>query len=321
MFILMVVVGGCNLLVLIHTYFLFQELVQLMGPHLTTRNVPVAKKLLSTLWLLGNKESFRGVADRFDLNKGFLHGIVLEVCSGLKAVRPQFIAWPTREEQAQIAQRFLRKTGFPGIVGCIDGSHIPIPGPSDHRAAYVNRKGFPSIQVQAVCDDNLRFLDVFAGWPGSVHDARVFRNSPLHQLLEGGNIHEDHHLLGDSAYGLTLYMMVPFRDNGHLTEDQGNYNRRQSSARMAIERAFGLLKCKFRRLQYLDMRLIDKIPLIIMAAFVLHNFIIMKEKLDDELRHLVIEIENDNEQLEVVPQPIDNQRAAQKRDMLVNLLA
>lgn len=66
------------------------------------------------------------------MNKGFLHGIVMEVGTGLRAVRPQFIYWPNREEQTQIERSFFRKTGFPGIVGCIDGSHIPIPGPSDH---------------------------------------------------------------------------------------------------------------------------------------------------------------------------------------------
>ncbi|KAK4322217.1 hypothetical protein Pmani_007015 [Petrolisthes manimaculis] len=300
----------------------FEQLVPLLGPHLTLRTVPVEKKLLATLWLLGNKKSFRSVADRFDLNKGYLHGIVLEVCAGLRAVRPQFLNWPDREEQSQIENSFLRKTGFPEVVGCIDGSHIPIPGPSDHRAAYINRKGFPSIQMQAVCDDNLRFLDVIAGWPGSVHDARVFRNSPLYELLEAGNVNDDHHLLGDSAYALTQYIMVPFRDNGHLTEEQVNYNTRHSSARMAIERSFGLLKSKFRRLHYLDMRLLDKIPLLIMACCVLHNFILVKERIEVPVQDMEIDDPDDLIPLEGGPQPQPiNQRAALKREMLVNLLA
>lgn len=158
----------------------------------------------------------------------------MEVSEALKAIRPLFISWPDRNEQTTISNHFFRKIGFPGVVGCIDGSHIPILGPSDHRAAYINRKGFPSIQLQAVCDDNLRFLDVFAGWPGSVHDARVFRNSPLCQILQNGNVHEENHILGDSAYALAPFMMVPFRDNGHLTEEEVNFNRRHSSPRVVI---------------------------------------------------------------------------------------
>lgn len=34
---------------------------------------------------------------------------------------------------------------------------------------------------QAVCDENMVFLDIVAGWPGSVHDSRVLRNSGLYQ--------------------------------------------------------------------------------------------------------------------------------------------
>ena len=49
----------------------FQRLQQLLAPHLHSRQVAVEKKLLASLWLLGNKESFRGVADLFDFNKGF----------------------------------------------------------------------------------------------------------------------------------------------------------------------------------------------------------------------------------------------------------
>ncbi|KAG0713690.1 hypothetical protein GWK47_015651 [Chionoecetes opilio] len=43
-----------------------EELCRLLAPHLTTRILPVNKKVLATLWLLGNQES--GVGDRFDLS-------------------------------------------------------------------------------------------------------------------------------------------------------------------------------------------------------------------------------------------------------------
>lgn len=119
--------------------------------------------MLATLWLLGNLESFRGVADRFDLSKSSLHNVLFEVCDGLKVLRNTFIVWPTENQLPELATEFLRKTNMPGVIGAIDGTHIPIPGPSDHRDAYINRKGFPSIQLQAVCDSNLRFLDICTG--------------------------------------------------------------------------------------------------------------------------------------------------------------
>ncbi|XP_045106165.1 putative nuclease HARBI1 [Portunus trituberculatus] len=299
----------------------FERLQELLAPHLPSRQVTPEKKLLASLWLLGNKESFRGVADRFNFNKGFLHGIFFEVCSALEAVQVQFLSWPTRPEQNDIAERFLQKTGFPGIVGCIDGSHIPIPGPSHNRAGYINRKGFPSIQLQAVCDDNLLFLDIITGWPGSVNDARVFRNSPLYDILERGSIDENHHLLGDSAYGLAMYMMVPFRHYGHLSAEQTNYNVRHSSARVAIERAFGLLKSKFRRLQYLEMRLIEKIPSVILSACILHNFILKTEKIDiNEVLEDVANLHEGNVHEYDGDLHQDNRLAINKRNELANLL-
>ncbi|XP_033729019.1 putative nuclease HARBI1 [Pecten maximus] len=175
---------------------------------------------------------------------------------------------------------FFTRSGFPGVVGAVDGTHIPIPGPSSHRDSYINRKSFPSIQLQADCDSNLVFRDVYAGWPGSVHDARVWRNCPLSQILP--SLPPNQQLLGHSAYPLSVNLLVPFRDNGHLSCIEKKYNKSHSSTRVDIERAFGLLKCKFRRLQFLDMHLFNEIPNVIVACCVLHNFILLNESFDGE---------------------------------------
>jgi len=88
-----------------------------------------------------------------------------------------------------------------------------------------------------------------------MHDARVFRQSPLFQNISNARIHfipRQLHLIGDSAYPLMTNLMTPYKDNGHLTLQQIRYNVKLSSIRSIIERSFGLLKTKFRRLKYLD---------------------------------------------------------------------
>ncbi|KAI4461394.1 hypothetical protein MML48_5g00014927 [Holotrichia oblita] len=84
------------------------------------------------------------------------------------------------------------------------------------------------------------------------------------------------HLLGDSAYPLLPNLLVPFRDNGHLTRQQHNYNTALSRCRSKIEQAFGRLKGKWRRLKFLDMD-IENIPYAITAACVLHNYILRRD--------------------------------------------
>ena len=50
----------------------------------------------------------------------------------------------------KIQQWFQEKFGFPKVLGCIDGSDIPIIAPSTYEPLYVNRKGYHSINVQAI---------------------------------------------------------------------------------------------------------------------------------------------------------------------------
>ena len=45
------------------------------------------------------------------------------------------------------------------------------------------KKDFTPIILQGVVDANDCFLDICIGWPGGVHDVRVFVYSPLYQKI------------------------------------------------------------------------------------------------------------------------------------------
>ena len=127
------------------------------------------------------------------------------------------------------------------VIGAIDWCHTPISGRDENNEVFINRKQFPSLVLQACCDHNMKFTDCFIGYPGSVHDARVFENSDLHERTSSDTISmvsNGLYIVADSAYKLEPYMMTPFKDNGCLTKVQKKYNFVQPSTRNVIERAF-----------------------------------------------------------------------------------
>ncbi|WAR06381.1 hypothetical protein MAR_021750 [Mya arenaria] len=103
------------------------------------------------------------------------------------------------------------------------------------EASSINRIGFASIFLLVVCKSILNFLDVFTGWPKSVHDARVFRNSTIREKIH--NLPEEFHVLGDSAYPLSKHVFVPYRDNGHLNNTKKKFYKCHSSTRVDVERS------------------------------------------------------------------------------------
>lgn len=86
----------------------------------------------------------------------------------------------------------------------------------------------------------------------------------------------DFRLLGDSAYISQHYpfIVTPKRDNGALSVADQQLNARISRGRVVVEQAFGLLKCKWRRLRDIQNTCVDVIVKIIVASCTLHNMCI-----------------------------------------------
>ncbi|KAH7937853.1 hypothetical protein HPB49_016750 [Dermacentor silvarum] len=124
---------------------------------------------------------------------------------------PKYVRHPDAQEATSLMTRFHNIGGFPGVTGCIDCTHVSIDSPGgDDAELYRNRKGYFSINVQAVTGPELQFLDVVASWPGSVHDSRIFSNSRVMVLYEQKAVPGI--LLGDQGYACLPYLMPPLRN-------------------------------------------------------------------------------------------------------------
>jgi len=224
-------------------------------------------------------DCFRSVATRFGVGQATAFRALRRVTYALHCVAPQYIKWPKNQRAIDVMARFQRSCGFPNVIGAIDGTHIKIRAPSKNAESYINRKGYHSINTQVVCDSFGLFTHVYAGQVGLVHDSKVFRNSSVARFIQCPEEYfpNNSHLIGDAAYGIHPHIMVPFRNNGHLTNVQLNFNYCLSSTRMAVERAIGSLKMRFRiLLDCLPLTDSKKIPEFIVACCVLHNICLLQ---------------------------------------------
>ncbi|XP_013418512.1 putative nuclease HARBI1 [Lingula anatina] len=205
-----------------------------------------------------------------------------------------WIQFPTDPDDIQKAKdSWLEKCNFPCAIGALDCTHILIQKPGHHGDEYVCRKGVPTLNVQATCDAGERFTSVSAEWPGSVHDSRIWKNSPVGRFMS--NSRSDALLLGDEGYGIAPWLMTPFKDPA--TPEQRSYNKVHKKERVIIERCFGQVKRRFPILQGRVRVQLEKIPKVILACFILHNVSKYLQDPEDfpEFRDWVNEDDDDDE--------------------------
>ncbi|VEN63160.1 unnamed protein product [Callosobruchus maculatus] len=215
------------------------------------------KHILAYLWFVGHNSSFRDISDRFDLSLSGAQSVVTRITNFIISIGSQFIHVPTYEEKESTKMDYLREKQVPGVLGSIDGSHIRIDKPNVDSDTYVNRKRYFSIHLQGVVNERRKFIDEVIGWPGSVHDARVFQNSNTKDLI-ANMCNAGEYVLGDSAYPCLPYLITPYKDYGNLTRAQKQFNTALSSCRVSVEHAFGILKQRFRILYFMRLRSLKK---------------------------------------------------------------
>lgn len=278
---------------------------QLEPPTKRNKAICARDQLLITLRFYATASFQQLIGDTVNVNKSTICRIIRKVSRQLASLKNMYVKMPTtNEEISETNLGFYQIRGFPGVVGTIDCTHVRIQSPGGHQAErFRNRKGYFSINVQAVCNPQLKIMNIVARWPGSVHDSTIFNDSLLKIQLENGAFGSAY-MLGDSGYPCKAYLLTPFLHPRNDSEQA--YNNAHIATRNTIERCFGVLKRRFPCLAT-GMRLTTPTVLsVIVACAVLHNLLIdLRDEIPDidheviipaeaQVPEAVIGVENEN---------------------------
>nr|KYP48369.1 Putative nuclease HARBI1 [Cajanus cajan] len=199
-------------------------------------------------------------------------------------------------------------------LGAIDGTHVRVKVGRSDAPRFRGRKDWPTQNVFAACDFDMKFTYVLGGWEGTASDSRILkdvlgREDPL--IIPQGKYY-----LGDAGFMLKGQIITPYRGvRYHLKEYSRRapqnprelFNHRHSSLRNVIERTFGVLKKRFPIIasgtepHYS----FDTMTNIVLACCILHNFL---RGVDND-ESLLAEVDR-----ELMEQPMDTMSTQARED-------
>ncbi|XP_047988510.1 putative nuclease HARBI1 [Leguminivora glycinivorella] len=274
--------------------------LQYVNPNISEALSPM-NQLLCTLRYFATGSQLVTCGDFIGVHESTACRTIHKVTDAIARLYPEFIVMPrTEEELRQAAMKFYQIARFPRAIGAVDCTHVRTKSPGGETAEiYRNRKGYFSMNTQAICSADLLFTDVVARWHGSAHDSHIWDNSNQRRHFLQGT-YGNYCLLGDSGYAQTPFMMTPL---GNVTSpSQSLYNESQIRTRNVIERTFGIWKRRFPIVSRGIQVHLSRVPGIIIATCVLHNIARLQNDLEPPVDPEYPPIlDNTSDEIAVVP--------------------
>lgn len=153
-------------------------------------------EILIFVYWLAHGISYRAVARAFSVLKSTICQVVHRIAQAIMENAHKIIRYPNQEEWEDIGRGFrhlARHNSFAKAAGAV--IFVSSPQIKTKRTTLTISS---STQMQAICDVSGRFLNIFTAFPGSVHDMRVLKNSPVHVNAEYPP--PGYFILGDGGY-------------------------------------------------------------------------------------------------------------------------
>lgn len=182
--------------------------------------------------------------------------------------------------QAHADTMYARNKGtLHGCIGALDGMCVRILKPrltcTPNPLHYLNRKGFFSMNLQAIADGDRRFLYMSLATAGGTHDSLAWSVSSLGHHLRNCPLPEGFWIAGDDAYACSSSLVSPYSSQACRKDNtKDDFNHYLSKSRINVECAFGILVRRFGVLRIPMGYSLKNIAAITEACMKLHNICI-----------------------------------------------
>lgn len=204
------------------------------------------------------------------------------------SLREDYLTWPNVSERKQISLKWQEEHKVPPNMICaMDGTYIYLSvAPARNRRDYNTRKKRYGLNLLLWCDHKLRVRWYEFGWPGSVGDNRIWKNSRLYRH------HHDYYSPGeysisDSGVDSEHSNVSLFSKRIALNGAQKHFNKTMAKPRTLSEHLNSRLKGRFQALKEIRTMIgkdgnpradLKRIHRILLSCIILHN---MTAKHDD----------------------------------------
>ncbi|XP_066593244.1 putative nuclease HARBI1 [Prorops nasuta] len=229
-----------------HFMTLFEK-VEPKLTHSTDRNnaIPPIIQLLATLRFYATGSFLLAVADFCGISEVSAHSFIHKASETIASLHMEYIKMPSNDsEMFRNQNENFQISGFVRVIGVIDCFHVRVKSFGRENSEYFrNRKGYFSINVQAIVNSRMEIIDLVARWFGSTHDSTMFDNSRIKARFENEEFGSGL-LLGDSGYPTLPYLLTPLQNPQSSAEVL--YNEALIRTRCLVERCFGVLQKVFQ---------------------------------------------------------------------------
>ncbi|OIT36113.1 PREDICTED: putative nuclease HARBI1 [Nicotiana attenuata] len=267
----------------------FTLLLRLLTPSLSSLSVPPNYALAAALFRLAHGASFSAISRRFGIDSPTACRVFYTVCKAINENLGHLFELKSDINRVIVGFGWISLPNCCGVLGCEK---------FEFCSDLMDKNGF--LIVQALVDSEGRFLDVSAGWPGTMRPENVLRKSKLYlgveeskEYLNGPSFELNdensipQYILGDSCFPLLPWLLTPYSGSNEEEEtssEETAFNLVHSKGMQLVGTAFGRVRAKWKILaKKWNEQCVEAFPFVIVTCCLLHNFLIKcSEAVTDE---------------------------------------